>query len=139
MKNVFENICYILISGCGVALARYICLLVNKKVDELQLNKEIKNNEKLNQYIDLAQDAIEDAVLQTMQVYVDTLKKQNKFDETAQEEAKNKAIETAKALISEESKNAIVILHNDFEVFLDARIEALVNIKKSLPNKDNNN
>lgn len=139
MKNVLENICYILISGCGIALARYICLLVNKKVDELQLNKEIKNNEKLNQYIDLAQGAIEDAVLQTMQVYVDTLKKQNKFDETAQEEAKNKAIETAKALISEESKNAIILLHNDFEVFLDARIEALVNIKKSLPNKDNNN
>ena len=139
MRNVLENICYILISGCGIALARYICLLVNKKVDELQLNKEIKNNEKLNQYIDLAQGAIEDAVLQTMQVYVDTLKKQNKFDETAQEEAKNKAIETAKALISEESKNAIILLHNDFEIFLDARIEALVNIKKSLPNKDNNN
>lgn len=139
MRNVLENICYILISGCGIALARYICLLVNKRVDELQLNKEIKNNEKLNQYIDLAQDAIENAVLKTMQVYVDTLKKQNKFDETAQEEAKNKAIETAKALISEESKNAIILLHNDFEVFLDARIEALVNIKKSLPNKDNNN
>lgn len=139
MRNVLENCCYILISGCGIALARYLCVLINRKVDELQLNKEIKNNEKLNQYIDLAQAAIEDAVLQTMQVYVDTLKKQNRFDETAQEEAKNKAIETAKTLISEESKNAIILLHNDFEVFLDARIEALVNIKKSTPDKENNN
>lgn len=139
MRNVLENCCYILISGCGIALARYLCVLINRKVDELQLNKEIKNNEKLNQYIDLAQAAIEDAVLQTMQVYVDTLKKQNRFDETAQEEAKNKAIETAKTLISEESKNAIILLHNDFEVFLDARIEALVNTKKSIPDKENNN
>ena len=114
MRDVLENICYILISGCGIALARYLCVLINRKVDELQLNKEIKNNEKLNQYIDLSQAAIEDAVLQTMQVYVDTLKKQNRFDETAQEEAKNKAIETAKTLISEESKNAIILLHNDF-------------------------
>ena len=75
--------------------------------------------------------------MKTMQVYVESLKKQGKFDEAAQEEAKNKAVETAKALISEESKNAIILLYNDFDVYLDANIEALVNANKSTPKKEN--
>lgn len=136
MKDVLFNMFYIIVSGCGIALAKYLCSLINKKVDEAQVNTEIKSNEKLNQYVDLAQNAIENAVLQTMQVYVDGLKKQDKFDKTAQEEAKAKAIETAKALISEESKNAIILLYNDFDVFLDANIEALVNANKSTPEKE---
>ena len=136
MGDVVRNICYIIVSSCGVALAKYICSLINEKINEAQVNTDIKNNEKLNQYVDLAQNAIENAVLKTMQTYVDTLKKQNKFDEAAQEEAKNKAIETAKTLISEESKNAIILLYNDFDVFLDANIEALVNANKSTPETD---
>lgn len=136
MRDVLFNMFCIIISSCGVALAKYICSLINKKIDESQVNTDIKNNEKLNQYVDLAQNAIENAVLQTMQVYVDSLKKQDKFDKAAQEEAKNKAIETAKSLISEESKNAIILLYNDFDVFLDANIEALVNANKSTPEKE---
>lgn len=136
MGDVIRNICYIIVSSCGVALAKYICSLINKKINEAQVNTDLKNNEKLNQYVDLAQDAIENAVMKTMQVYVDSLKKQGKFDEAAQEEAKNKAVETAKALISEESKNAIILLYNDFDVYLDANIEALVNANKSTPKKE---
>ena len=131
MGDVVRNICYIIISSCGVALAKYICSLINNKINEAQVDTDIKNNEKLNQYVDLAQNAIENAVLQTMQVYVESLKKQGKFDKAAQEEAKTKAIETAKALISEESKNAIILLYNNFDVYLDANIEALVNANKS--------
>ena len=131
MSDVFFNMFCIIISSCGVALAKYICSLINKKIDETQVNTDIKNNQSLNQYVDMAQNAIEKAVMQTMQVYVDTLKKQDKFDKAAQKEAKNKAIETAKALISEESKNAIILLYNDFDVFLDANIEALVSANKS--------
>lgn len=130
MQNVLENICYIIITGCGIALARYIVSLVNKKVDEIQINTEIKNNEKLNQYVNLAQDAISNAVLSVSQVYVDSLKASGSFTEEAQAEAKERAVERAKKLITEESKNAIIILYGDFDSYLDSMIEAVVRASK---------
>lgn len=130
MQNVLENICYIIISGCGIALARYIVSLVNKKVDEIQVNTEIKSYEKLNQYVDSAQKAISNAVLSVSQVYVDSLKASGSFTKEAQAEAKEKAVEKAKALITEESKNAIIILYGDFDSYLDSMIEAVVRASK---------
>lgn len=130
MKNVLENICYILISGCGIALARYLCVLVNKKVDELQVNTEIKEHEKLNQYINSAQEAISNAVLTVTQTYVESLKKSGNFTKEAQIEAKNRATTIAKELITEECKNAIIIVYADFDKFLDSTIESLVQLNK---------
>ena len=98
MQNVLENICYIIISGCGIALARYIVSLINKKVDEIQVTTDLKENEKLNQYVDLAQNAISNAVLSVSQVYVDSLKASGSFTKEAQAEAKEKAVERAKTL-----------------------------------------
>ena len=135
MQNVLENICYIIITGCGIALARYIVSLVNKKVDEIQVNTEIKNNEKLNQYVDLAQDAISNAVLSVSQVYVDSLKANGSFTKEAQAEAKEKAIKRAKTLITEESRNAIIILYGDFDSYLDSMIETIVRSSKIEKNK----
>ena len=131
MNNVIADICYIIITSCSIAIVKYILGLINKRIDETQVNIEIKEKEKLNQYVDSAQDVISNVVLTVNQTIVDSLKASGKFDKTAQEEAKNKAIETAKALISEESKNAIILLYNDFDVFLDANIEALVSANKS--------
>ena len=90
MQDVLKNICYIIISGCGIALARYIVSLVNKKIDEIQVNTDIKSNEKLNQHVDLVQNAISNAVLSVSQVYVDSLKASGSFSKEAQETAKNK-------------------------------------------------
>lgn len=136
MRDVLFNIFCIIISGCGIALAKYLCALINKKIDEAQKNIELDEGLKVDSYIDKAQDAIETAVLQTMQTYVDTLKKQNKFDKEAQEEAKNKALEIAKKLISEESKDAIILLYNDFDLYVEANLEKFVNTNKSTPEND---
>lgn len=130
MTDVFENICYIIISGCGIALARYIVSLVNKRVDEIQVNTDLKKNEKLNQYVDLAQNAISNAVLSISQVYVDSLKASGSFTKEAQAEAKEKAMALAKQLITEESKNAIIILYGDFDSYLDSTLESIVRANK---------
>lgn len=130
MQNVLENICYIIITGCSIALARYIVSLINKKVDEIQIGTEIQNYDKLNKYVDSAQKAISNVVLSVSQVYVDSLKAQGSFTKEAQTAAKKKAIETAKSLITEESKNAIIILYGDFDSYLDSFIEAVVRENK---------
>ena len=103
----------------------------NKKIDEAQVNIDILNNQKLNQYIDKAQEIIGNAVLTVSQTYVDTLKKNGSFDEASQEEAKNKAIEIVNKMITEESKNAIIILYGDFNTYLDSMIESLVKQNKT--------
>lgn len=126
MRNVLENICYILISGCGIALARYICLLVNKKINELQVSTELKEKEKLNHYIDAAQTVISDVVLYVTQTYTETLKKHGNFSEEAQLEAKEMAMNRAKELITEECKKAIIAVYGDLESYLDVMIESFV-------------
>ena len=130
MRDVFFNMFCIIISSCGVALAKYICSLINKKIDEAQVDTDIKNYEKLNQYIDSAQAVIANAVLTVTQTYVETLKKNGNFTKEAQLEAKEMAIDIANNLITEECKNAIITVYGDFETYLDSVIESLVQINK---------
>lgn len=130
MRNVLENICYILISGCGIALTKYICSLINNKINELQINKELKQYEKLNQYIDSAQEAISNAVLTVTQTYVESLKKAGNFNKEAQIEAKNMAMDIAHKLITDNCKQAIITVYGDFDEYLDSAIESLVQFNK---------
>lgn len=130
MTDVFKNLCYIIISSCSVALAKYICSVINQKINEIQINTELKQYEKLNQYLDSAQEAISNVVLTITQTYVETLKKQGCFNEAAQTEAKNRAITMAKQLLTEESQKAIIAVYGDLNVYLDSAIEALVQFNK---------
>lgn len=130
MSDILMDVLYIIITGCGMAVAKYIVDLVNKKINESQLNTELKEYEQLHKYIDNAQDVISKAVLTVSQTYVDSLKNAEKFTAEAQEEAKNKAVDIAKKMLSEESRNAIIILYNDLEVYLDASIESMVKQNK---------
>ena len=61
MNEILLNMLYIVITGCSVAIAKYIVNLINNYIDEIQ--GETKNNEleKLNYYVDKAQTAIEKA------------------------------------------------------------------------------
>ena len=116
MNEALQNILYVLITGVGLVIVKEILRLLNKKVDEAQANSELIKNETLNSYIDHVQRIINDVVLSVSQVYVDELKKHGEFTSEAQIEAKNKAVEMAKTLITEESKN-IIILHTAPSVF----------------------
>ena len=130
MTDVFTNLCYIIISSCGIALAKYICSVINQKINEIQISTELKQYEKLNQYLDSAQEAISNVVLTITQTYVETLKKQGCFNEAAQMEAKNRAVTMAKQLLTEESQKAIIAVYGDLNVYLDTAIEALVQFNK---------
>ena len=131
MNEVIKNILYILITGVGLIIIKSLLDFINKKIDEIQSNIDINKYKKLNQYIDAAQNAISKAVLTVSQIYVDSLKSSERFDKASQEEAKKKAITIAKELITEESKEAIILLHGDFEAYLDVAIESLVKLNKT--------
>lgn len=126
MENMLDQILFTLISGFGMVLAGYIIKYVNTRIDEAQQNVKIAKYKKLNQYIDVAQDAITKAVTATSQTYVDDVKKAGNFGDAEKEQAKNKAIETARSMITEDSRKAIIEVYGDFSTYLDATVEKVV-------------
>ena len=87
-------------------------------------------DEQLEKYINSATNVISQVVLEVNQTFVDSLKKSGKFTVESATEAKNLAVEKCKQLISENSKNAIEIMYNDFELYLNSKIEELVRENK---------
>lgn len=131
MENILHDVLYIILSGCGIALAKYLVDFINEKINEVQVSTDIKEHDQLNKYIDDAQKVISNIVLSISQTYVETLKSKGEFTPEAQKEAKEKAMTLAEDMISEESKNAIIIVYNDFDKYLDAAVESLVNQNKA--------
>jgi len=129
VKQNIQEILYLIITGIVPLLITYGIIFLKVKIKEQEKKLE---NDQLIKYIDAATDAISKAVLTVSQTYVDTLKKEGKFDAEAQKTAKQMAIDKAKALITAESKAAIETLYTDFEAYLNDAIESLVK-----ENKDN--
>ena len=136
MAEIIRDILYILITGVGMVLVKYLINLIDMKINDVQANITIADKVLLNQSIDKAQDAIKHVVLAVSQEYVDTLKTQGKFDEQAQTEAKNKAIAKAEKLITDESRNAIITIYGDFDEYLDSMIESYVQSNKKAKDKN---
>lgn len=131
MTELIQNILYILITSAGVLLVKCLMDFINAKINELQTEKEIKDNELLNQYIDMVQQVVYDVVLTVSQVYVDSLKSSNSFDKEAQNKAKEMAVEMATTLISEEAKKAIITVYGDVDAYLSSLIESIVKQSKT--------
>lgn len=127
IKQGIQDVLYLIITGIFPLLITYGILFLKVKIKEQEKQLE---NDQLVKYIDAATDAISKAVLTVNQTYVDTLKKQGKFDEEAAKTAKQMAIDKAKALITENSKEAIETLYSDFESYLNDAIEELVRENK---------
>lgn len=131
MAELIQDILYIIITSAGVLLVRELMDFISAKVDEVQTNKEIKNNELMNQYIDMVQQVVYDVVLSVSQTYVDSLKGSKSFNEEAQKQAKDMAITTAKTLMSYETKKVISEVYGDVDLYLSNLIESIVKQTKS--------
>lgn len=130
LKEITELFLFTIITGCGIAVINKIITFLNEKIDNLQKTKTFVEHEKLNQYIDYAQEAITTAVTSVSQTYVDSLKKNGQFDKTAANNAKKQAIEIAEKLISDNSKIAIETVFGDFEEYINNKIEAVIKNEK---------
>lgn len=126
-KELIQQVLYIFVIAILPLLTKYIVTYLNVKVKE-NINKI--DNDKLEQYVEAAIDAISMAVLTVNQTYVDELKRAGKFTKEAQETAKKMAIAKAKKLITNNSKVAIETLYNDFNEYISNSIEAMVRENK---------
>ncbi len=127
IMNILEPLLYTVITAAIPMIATYITKFLSAKKE--QINAEMEN-EQLKNHLNTALEAVNNAVLTISQTYTDSLKGTEKWTRTAQLEAKNKAIETATTLITNDVKKAIEKLYGDFDQWLDSSIEKYVNINK---------
>lgn len=109
-------------------LVTYLVKFLKAKADQATVKID---NELIRIYLNEATDAVLQAVTYTAQTYVDSLKKQGKFDKEAQEQAFNTAKDVALKLLTEEAKRMITDLYGDLTVWLDTKIEQTVNDQKN--------
>ena len=75
-------------------------------------------------------DIITKCVIATNQTYVETLKKQGKFDQQAQEVAFQKTLLAVQAMLTAEAKQCLTEFYGDLDIYITSAIEAAVNEKK---------
>ena len=130
ISEIFQ-ICLIPLFGI---LTKYLINYIQIKSEEIQLkNKERENfeySEKLNKYISMLTDTITKCVIATNQTYVETLKKEGRFDSQAQQTAFQKTLLAFQATLTAEAKQYLTEFYGDLDVYIVSAIEAAVNANK---------
>lgn len=117
----------VIIPLLGIITA-YVVKLVEAKLDEVA---EDRKNELEKKYLDMLSDTISDCVVATTQTYVDSLKKQGKFDAEAQKMAFNQTYDAIMCILSEEAKEYLNEAVGDLNLYITQKIEAEVNVTKT--------
>lgn len=110
--QIILGIVGVVISALGV----YVTYLINKWVKDDKLKNMLNS---LNQLLI-------NCVTEVQQTYVDTLKKQGKFDLEAQKQALETALSKAKNSMTVEMWDWLVANYNDPDSYLRSRIEAII-------------
>ena len=125
LSQIFE-VCIIPLLG---VLTTFLVRYINNKMKTLA---DTTNDEKQKKYIEMLNNTITDCVIATTQTYVDTLKKQGKFDKEAQEQAFLMTFNAVSDLLTEESKKYLNEAIEDLDLYIKQKIESEVNINKTI-------
>ena len=123
IREIIE-VCLIPLLG---VLVTYLVKYINTKSKELEASTD---NELAKKYISLLSSTITNCVIATNQTYVETLKKQGKFDAEAQKEAFNMTLNAVMALLTDEAKQYLSEMYGDLNTYITNQIEATVNQNK---------
>jgi D-arabinose 1-dehydrogenase-like Zn-dependent alcohol dehydrogenase len=123
LNEIFE-ICIIPLLGVLTAFAvQYLRAKSKEIIASL-------DNDTAQEYVEMITNTVTNCVIATNQTYVETLKKQNKFDADAQKVAFEKTLNAVIAVLSDDAKNYIVKTTGDLNTYLTNLIEAKVNENK---------
>jgi ribonuclease PH len=123
MDEFLQNLLYAVITTILPIIVAYgVSYLKTKKEEKLQLIDNTYVKETINTVV----DTIINVVNTVSQTYVSDLKKDGKFDVEKQKIALNKAVEQAKELINEESKEIIQSKYNDLDSYIRSIIESYI-------------
>ena len=118
------DICIIPLLGI---LTTYIVALIRNKIAEINNKTE---NETAQKYLTMLSETVISCVIATNQTYVESLKKQNKFDLEAQKKAFELTKDAVLEILSHEAIEYLNTIIGDLNTYIDNLIEATVNYKK---------
>lgn len=116
IANASLSVLCLLITAGGA----YLVALLRKRT--AQIEKEI-DNDTAAKYIDMACDAVAQAVTFTAQTFVDTLKAEGAFTKEKQLEAFNIAKDKVLKILGDTAVAALGEIYGDFDEWLNTRIE----------------
>lgn len=126
LYQIFE-LCVIPLLG---VLTMYLVQFIKMKSQEIA---DKTDSELADKYIQMLTDTITTCVIATNQTYVESLKKQGKFDAEAQKEAFNLTYNAVMAVLTDEAKHYLAAIYGDLTAYITTRIEAEVNVSKIVP------
>lgn len=124
LTQIFQ-VCIIPLLG---VLTTFIVKWINIKSNQIQKDND---NALANKYIQMLTDTINSCVIATNQTYVESLKKQGKFDAEAQKQAFEQTTQAVLTILSQEAKDYLANIYGDLDKYISEKIEASVNINKS--------
>lgn len=126
LYQIFE-LCVIPLLG---VLTMYLVQYIKMKSQEIA---DKTDSELADKYIQMLADTITTCVIATNQTYVESLKRQGKFDAEAQKEAFNLTYNAVMAVLTDEAKHYLTAIYGDLTAYITTRIEAEVNVSKIIP------
>ncbi|WP_455619660.1 hypothetical protein [Eisenbergiella sp.] len=108
-------LCLLITAGGG-----YLVALLRKQTK--QIEKEL-DNETVTKYMDMAAEAIAQAVTYTAQTFVDNLKAEGGFTKEKQLEAFQRAKDKALEILGDTAVKALGEIYGDFDAWVDTKIE----------------
>lgn len=115
-------------TAVGIVISAVVTWLVG--VATVYINRKIKDKKAAN-FLSKILNIIGDAVKQIFQEFVEVLKKEGRFDEAKQKEAKERALKIIKSQLTPELIEFIKENFDDVEEWLKNQIEvAIYNFKK---------
>jgi hypothetical protein len=101
-------------------------------LDKLKEQAKAKiNDARFNKYVDIAEDAIETAVLSVTQTIVDNVKGTDAWTEEKQKRVFEAAKLQAITIMGASAKTALKEVYGDFDAWINAKIEAYVKQNKA--------
>ena len=125
--NLLTQIFEVCIIPLLAVLTTYIVKYIQVKSAEITSKSE---NELVDKYVNMLSYTISSCVVATNQTYVESLKKQGKFDAEAQKIAFNMTLEAVLGILSEDAKEYLSEAFGDLNSYITSQIEASVNMNK---------
>ena len=124
MLGEIFTVCIIPLLGI---LTKYLISYIEVKIQKV---KDETEDAKADKYLTMLMETITACVIATNQTYVDTLKKEGKFDLEAQKKAFKMTRDAVMLILTEEAQEYLSSAVGDLNAFISQQIEASVNIEK---------
>lgn len=126
-NQLLNDLLYAVLIAAIPILTNYLVKFLESKKTQIDDNKKTAD---FSNTLSKALEIVSTVVKYVSQTYVDDLKKQGKFDASAQEEALKKAVETIQSQLDEDTKALLITAYGDLSQWIRVQIEATIKDSK---------